>query len=429
MQIDRLKQYINSDDFQSKIADLYVTNDKKEIEKQKERFLNAINETEKLYGDGEYVVFSSPGRVEISGNHTDHQNGFVVAASINLDNVCIAKKTDDNIVDFFDKNYKKSSVNLSNLKVKDEEKNKTAALLRGVAAKFNESGYKYGGFKSYQDANVLVGSGLSSSACIEVLLTEIYNKLYNDDKIDSEERAIISRWVENNYFGKPCGLMDQMAIAVGSFVGIDFYDPSKPKIIKHDFSFADHGYKLLVVNTKADHADLTDEYAAIPNEMRMIAKYFGEEVLSRVDEKNFYDNISDIRKAVNNDRAILRAHHFFAENKRAKELNAAMDKNDIDLVLSLMNDSGNSSFMNLQNVYTNKNPQSQSVSLALAISKKILENNGVCRVQGGGFAGTIQVVVKNEFVDNYINKMSKVFGEDAVLKAEIRKTGARAVVF
>lgn len=428
MMVNELKTYINSSDFEKVVQDIYCSSKKEVVETQRARYLHALDETVKIYGDGDYHIISSPGRVEIGGNHTDHQGGNVVAASINIDNICFVKKTNDSIVSFSDELFGKNEIDISDLTIHEEEKSSTKAIIRGIAAKYKKSGYEIGGFVAYQDINVLVGSGLSSSACFEILVTEIFNYLYNDSKIDAVERAIISQWVENNYYGKPCGLMDQIAISVGSFVSIDFFDKEKPKIDKHSFSFSDYGYQLLILNTKADHADLTNEYSAITEEMKMISDYYDAERLSQVDEEVFYNDIRKLREDIKNDRAILRAYHYFNENSRAKELKQALKNSDIDSVLKLMEQSGASSYQFLQNVYASSDIKNQSISLALAMSKKYIGDSDICRVQGGGFAGTIQVITENEYVKEYIKNIGKIFGEDAIIPVEIRQSGTKAIL-
>lgn len=428
MMVNELKTYINSSDFEKVVQDIYCSSKKEVVETQRARYLHALDETVKTYGDGDYHIISSPGRVEIGGNHTDHQGGNVVAASINIDNICFVKKTNDSIVSFSDELFGKNEIDISDLTIHEEEKSSTKAIIRGIAAKYKNSGYEIGGFVAYQDINVLVGSGLSSSACFEILVTEIFNYLYNDSKIDAVERAIISQWVENNYYGKPCGLMDQIAISVGSFVSIDFFDKEKPKIDKHSFSFSDYGYQLLILNTKADHADLTNEYSAITEEMKMISDYYGAERLSQVDEEVFYNDIRKLREDIKNDRAILRAYHYFNENSRAKELKQILKNSDIDSVLKLMEQSGASSYQFLQNVYASSDIKNQSISLALAMSKKYIGDSDICRVQGGGFAGTIQVITENEYVKEYIKNIGKIFGEDAIIPVEIRQSGTKAIL-
>lgn len=423
-----LKKFINSSDFEKVVQDIYCSSRKDDIEDERQRYLKTLDEAVELYGDGDYHIVSSPGRVEISGNHTDHQRGNVVAASINIDNLCFVKKSEDMIVSFADKVFGKNEIDINDLSIHEDEKENTKSILRGTAARYKELGYGIGGFRAYQDMRVLVGSGLSSSACFEILITEIYNYLYNDNKIDAVDRAIISQWVENNFFGKPCGLMDQMAISVGSFVDIDFYDKDKPKIKKNDFSFGDYGYKLLVVNTKEDHADLTKEYAAIPAEMKEVANYFGKEVLSQVDEEDFNKEIKKIRASLKNDRAVLRAYHYFKENNRVKDLQKALNDRDIDKVLTIMDKSGDSSYKYLQNVYASSSPMIQSLSVALAMSKEFIGDNGICRVQGGGFAGTIQVVLENDMVNEFIDYMAKIFGKDAIMPVEIRSSGTKVII-
>ena len=423
-----LKKFIESSEFENVVQDIYCSTREEVIDDQRQRYLNTLDEAVKLYGDGDYHIISSPGRVEIGGNHTDHQRGSVVAASINIDNLCFVKKSDDMVVTFADKVFGVNEIDISDLKVHEDEKSNTKSILRGTAARYKELGYGIGGFKAFQDMRVLVGSGLSSSACFEILITEIYNYFYNEDKITAVERAMISQWVENNYFGKPCGLMDQMAISVGSFVSIDFHDEKKPKIEKHSFSFADYDYQLLVINTRADHADLTDEYAAIPAEMKEVAKYYGVDVLSQVDENEFFKDINKLRETIKNDRAILRAYHYFNENNRVKELNQALKDNDIAHILTVMTKSGNSSYKYLQNVYAASDTKNQAVAIALAMSKKYVGDDGICRVQGGGFAGTIQVVIERYMVNEFIDKMGELFGRDAIMPVEIRNSGTRVIV-
>ena len=428
MESNDLKKFIESSDFEKLVQDIYCSNQKEIIADQRQRYLNTLDEAVKLYGDGDYHIISSPGRVEIGGNHTDHQRGNVVAASINIDNICFVKKSDDMVVTFADKVFGVNEIDINDLSIHDEEKGNTKAILRGTASRYKELGYGIGGFKAFQDMRVLVGSGLSSSACFEILITEIYNYFYNEDTISAVDRAIISQWVENNYFGKPCGLMDQMAISVGSFVSIDFYDEKKPKIEKHSFSFADYDYQLLVINTRADHADLTDEYAAIPAEMKEVAKYYGVDVLSQVDKNEFFKDINKLRETIKNDRAILRAYHYFNENNRVKELKQALKDNDIAHILAVMSKSGNSSYKYLQNVYAASDTKNQAVAIALAMSKKYVGDDGICRVQGGGFAGTIQVVIERYMVNEFIDKMGEIFGRDAIMPVEIRNSGTRVIV-
>lgn len=427
MTISEIKNYVNSDDFEKNVLDIYCSKKKEDIEDERQRYLKLADMTLKIYGDGDYHIISSPGRVEIGGNHTDHQKGFVIAASINIDNICFVKKSDDMKASIYDEKFLMNEVDLNDLTIHEDEKGNTKSIIRGTAARFNELSYKIGGFKACQDIRVLVGSGLSSSACLEIMMTEIYNALYNDDKVDAVDRAIISQWVENNYFGKPCGLMDQLSISVGGFIAIDFYS-ERPKIEKNEFSFGNNGYQLLIINTKGDHADLTSEYAAIPNEMKEVAKCFGEDYLSRVNPDDFYGRLKEIRENIKNDRALLRAHHYFNETVRAKKLNNAIRRKDIIKVISLMKESGESSYKYLQNVYDSHDTNRQAVSLGLALAEKYVKNDGLTRVQGGGFAGTIQAVIKKELVSGFTHDLAAIFGSDAIIPVEIRLSGTKLII-
>ena len=427
MTINEIKNYVKSDAFVDNVLDIYCSKKPEDIADERQRYLKLADMALKLYGDGDYHIISSPGRIEVGGNHTDHQKGYVIAASINIDNLCFVKKSDDMKASFYDDKFLMNEVDLNDLSIHEEEKANTKSILRGTAARFNELSYKIGGFKACQDMRVLVGSGLSSSACFEILITEIYNSLYNEGKVDAVDRAIISQWVENNYFGKPCGLMDQLSIAVGGFSSIDFYT-ERPSVEKNEFSFGNNGYQLLIINTKGDHADLTSEYASIPSEMKEVARFFGEEHLSRVNPDDFYTRLSEVREHIKNDRALLRAHHYFNETERAKKLNIAIRKKEIVKIISLMNESGNSSYKYLQNVYDTHDTKRQAVALGLALAEKYVKDEGLARVQGGGFAGTIQAVIKKERETEFIKDLSGVFGNDAIIPVEIRHSGTKQVV-
>lgn len=427
MHLEELKKYIDSKDFLKKLNEVNSPNN---IYEEKNRYENLLNEVRNEFGDGDYSVISSPGRIEIIGNHTDHQKGKVFAAAINIDNICFVKKNDSNYVIVKDKLFNIEKIDINDIEMKDNEKNKSESIIRGVVSYLKKNGYKVGGFSCYSDTKVLIGSGISSSACFELMIIEIFNVLYNDSKIDSVEKAKIAKYAENEYFGKPCGLMDQLAISSGGFTAIDFKNIDNVKIDKYNFSFEEYGYAFLIVNTKAYHEDLTYEYASIPNEMKLVANYFGKNYLSEVDENEFYLNISKLREVIKNDRAILRAIHYFEENKKVIKLCEGIKNKNIKVILDMINESGNSSFMYLQNIYTNKFYMSQPISLALALSKNFLqgENCGVCRVQGGGFAGTIEVILKKEFVNEYIEEIEKAFGKDVVCEAKIRNYGAMKLV-
>jgi galactokinase len=350
----------------------------------------------------------------------------VIAASINLDSIAAASPNSDNEVILYSETYPEPFiVDLSNTKPIEEENASTKALIRGIAAGYRKNGYKVGGFNAYVSSDMLIGSGLSSSASIEVLIGAIFNKFYNGEKVPSEEIAIIGQYAENIYFGKPCGLMDQIACIIGGIVEIDFYNSEKPIIKKIDFDFQATGYKLVVVDTEANHSDLTEDYAAIPEEMKRVAKYLNKEYCSEITLEELFDQIKSLREVIG-DRAILRAIHFLEENKRVEKLIFALNKNDFEEFLSLVNESGNSSYKYLQNIYTPQNVNEQSVSLALAMSDIFIreKGKGACRVHGGGFAGTILVFLPEELIEGYKSYISKIFKEDSVKVLSIRHYGA-----
>ena len=403
------------------LQDLYGNNENI-LDYQKRRFRKLENSFENIFKIKPVKYFSSPGRVEISGNHTDHNHGKVIAASINLDSIAAASPNSDNEVVLYSETYPEPFIiDLSNTKPVEEEKASTKALIRGIAAGFRDNGYDVGGFNAYVSSDVLIGSGLSSSASIEVLIGTIFNNFYNDGKVSGEEIAIIGQYAENKYFGKPCGLMDQVACITGGIVEIDFYNPEKPIIKKIDFDFQATGYKLVVVDTEASHANLTEDYAAIPEEMKRVAKFFSKAYCSEITLEELFDQIKILREVVG-DRAILRAIHFLEENKRVEKQICALNKNDFEEFLSLVNESGNSSYKYLQNIYTPQNVNEQSVSLALAMSDIFIRENvkGACRVHGGGFAGTIQVFLPEEFIKEYESYISKIFKVDCVKVLSIR---------
>jgi galactokinase len=407
------------------LQELY-SSDEKILDYQRSRYKTLTNCFEDIFKSRPVKYFSSPGRIEISGNHTDHNHGKVIAASINLDSIAAASPNNDNEVVLFSETYPKPfKVDLSNIKPIEEEKNSTRALIRGIAAGYKNTGYTVGGFNAYVSSDVLIGSGLSSSASIEVLIGTIFNKFYNNGKVPSEEIAIIGQYAENKYFGKPCGLMDQVACIIGGMVEIDFYNPEKPIIKKIDFDFQATGYKLVVVDTEANHANLTEDYAAIPEEMKRVAKYFNKKYCSEITMEQLFNQIKLLKEVVG-DRAVLRAIHFLEENKRVEKQKCALNKNDFEEFLSLVNESGNSSYKYLQNIYSPHNVENQKVSLALAISDIFIKRigKGACRVHGGGFAGTILLFLPEESIANYKAYVRKVFKEDSVKVLSIRHHGA-----
>ena len=372
-------------------------------------------------GSPEYY-FSAPGRTEIGGNHTDHQRGRVLAGAVNLDTVAAVRANGTNTIRIQSKGYPMSEVDLSQLTPVASEINSTPALIRGVAARFVELGCKVEGFDAYCESTVLPGSGLSSSAAFEVLIGTILNHLFFEGKVSQPEVAMIGQYAENVFFGKPCGLMDQTASAVGNLVTIDFFDKENPVIEPVDFDFASCGHALCIIDSGADHADLTDEYAAIPGEIKAIAAYFGKEVLTQIDEADFYANIPALRKECG-DRAVMRAIHFYQENARVPLQVAALKDGDFEKFLSLIKQSGYSSYMYLQNVIPAGYKAHQDVAVALALAEHHLKGRGAYRVHGGGFAGTIQAFVPLDMLDEFVAGMDGALGEGACHVLSIRPQG------
>ena len=389
---------------------------------QIERYKKAIEKFKELYGDCEYRIFSASGRTEVGGNHTDHNFGKVLAAGVSLDVIAIVKKTDDSIIEVKSEGFPKDVVNLSDLSVHENEKENSSALIRGVAAGFKNKNYGIGGFKAYTISNVLKGSGLSSSAAFEVLIGTILNYLYNNLKASNVEIAQIAQYAENVYFGKPSGLMDQMASSVGSFITIDFKDPKSPIIEKIDFDFSKCGHSLCIVDTKGSHEDLTDEYASIPEEMKAVAGYFGKDVLREITLSDVLENITDLRKKFG-DRAVLRSLHFLNENETVEREAKALQNGDFKAFLKEVTKSGNSSYKYLQNIYANKTPQEQGLALGLNLAEMVLDGEGACRVHGGGFAGTIQAFVPNNKLEKFIETLNSCFGEGSCHIISIRPVG------
>lgn len=421
--ITETKKNISEGAFDGALCRVYG---EKELPVQRERYIELCSLFEEKIGSGEDIrFFSAPGRTEVCGNHTDHNHGRVLAAAINLDAVACAAKTDGNVIRVFSKGYPGDVVDINVLTPQANEKDKSAALVRGVAARFVQLGYKIGGFDAVTVNNVLKGSGMSSSASFEVLVGTVLNCLYNDSRVSAVEIAQIAQYAENEFFGKPCGLMDQTACSVGSFVEIDFADPAKPIITPVNFDFASCGHALCIVDTRADHADLTEEYAAIRSEMESVASLFGKKCLRDTPEQEVLDNLGMIREKLG-ERPILRALHFYEDDRRVEKEAAALKAGDFESFKSLVIESGNSSYMYNQNVFSSKSP-SQPVSLALAISHRLLEGKGAWRVHGGGFAGTIQAFVPNELLEKYKSTMEGVFGEGACYVLSIRPFGGTEV--
>jgi len=400
--------------------------DEERLDKQSSRYADLIIKFEEKFGKKDYKLFSSPGRVEFGGNHTDHNHGKVIAASVNLDSIAVAYVNPNNEIILYSVGYEKPFViKLNNIEPIEDEKGSTAALLRGIAAGFKNRGYKTGGFNAFITSDVLIGSGLSSSATIEILIGTIFNHFYNDDKITSVEIAKIGQYSENKFFGKPCGLMDQIICATGGIIGIDFADPEFPTIKKIDFDFAKTGYKLLVVDTETDHSDLTEDYGAIPAEMKLVAKYFGKEYCSNMKFDDLLPEIKSIRKKIS-DRAILRAIHFLEENRRVDEQIDELNNHNFEKFLSLVNGSGDSSFKYLQNIFSPQHIHEQGLALALALSSIFIKQKGrgACRVHGGGFAGTILVIIPENHVEEYTRYISNLVNEVSIKVLSIRDYGA-----
>ena len=389
--------------YDAKLKDIYV--DEKKISCERNRYIKAVESYTVHFGEGEVSVFSAPGRSEIGGNHTDHQCGEVLAASINNDAIAIVQKLKEPCVKVISDGYELITIDLDDLDRREDEAVTTNALIRGVLAKTKEYGYQIGGFQAFVTSDVLIGAGLSSSAAFETLMGTILSYLFNDGKISPIEIAMIGQFAENVYFGKPCGLMDQMACSVGSLAHINFQNPTAPFVERIEFDLDAQGYSLCITDTKGSHADLTAEYAAIPEEI----------------------NLPGIREKAG-DRAALRAIHYVRENERVQKEVAALRENRFGEFLRLVKESGDSSYKYLQNVYVCHDVEHQNVSIALAVSDMILGVQGANRVHGGGFAGTIQAFVPNDIVTLYKTEMEKVFGDGACDVLKIRKYGGIQVM-
>lgn len=417
-----MKKLLENKELDESFSRVYL---KENFTAQYDRFLDVLDAFKNLFdknAEREVALFSAPGRTEIGGNHTDHNHGLVLAGGISLDAIAVASKNDEGIIRIKSAGYPMDEVKCDDLGVKAEEEGRSKAIVRGIAARFKELGYNVGGFDATTASQVLSGSGLSSSAAFEVLVCTMLNYLYNDGKVDPVEIAKISQYSENVYFGKPCGLLDQMACSVGGFVRIDFEDTSKPVIEKIDFDFGKFGHSLCIVDTKGSHSDLTDEYAAVRSEMESVAEYFGKKVLREVDKADVLKNAGVLAKKLG-ERAVLRALHFYGENEKVTAQAKALSDGDFEKFKELIIASGRSSYMYNQNVYTCKAPKNQPLSLALLVSEQILSGKGAWRVHGGGFAGTIQAFVPNDMIDEYTGAMKAIFGDDACYVLAIRPFG------
>ena len=374
------------------------------------------------FGGAPERYFSAPGRTEIGGNHTDHQRGRVLAAAVNLDTVAAVRENGTDMIRILSAGYPLCLVNVKELTPRADEINTTPALIRGVAARFVQLGCQVKGFDAYCESTVLPGSGLSSSAAYEVLIGTIINHLFFGGKVSQAEVAQIGQYAENVFFGKPCGLMDQTASAVGNLVTIDFFDKDHPVIKPVQFDFASCGHALCIIDTRASHADLTDEYAAIPNEIKAVAACFGKEVLTQIDEADFFAHLPHLRQSCG-DRAVMRCIHFYQENARVPKQVAALEQGDFDTFLQLIKESGYSSYMYLQNVIPAGYKEHQDVAVALALCEHYLQGKGAYRVHGGGFAGTVQAFVPFDILDSFVAGIDGVLGNGACHVLRIRPQG------
>lgn len=425
MLINELKSAIDNG---ATLRSLYGT-DEAVINQQKIRYAALADEFVKTYGNKDLTVFSSPGRTEIGGNHTDHNYGRVLAGAVNLDNVAVAATNGTSVVRILSSGYPQFEVDITKLQPNKEEFYTSVGLVRGICARLKELGFEIGGFDAVINSGVPKGSGLSSSASFEVLIGAIVSHLFNGGKLDAVLNAQVGQYAENVFFGKPCGLMDQTACSVGGLVTIDFADPAKPIVKKVDFDFTKTGYALVITDTGGNHADLNDEYASLPTDMKGVAAKLGKTVLREVSLEQVVDAIPALREQKVSDRAILRAIHFERDNARVAEQVADLEKGDFKAFLGKVIASGNSSFMYNQNVYPINNVAEQGLSIALALSDMVLGSEGAWRVHGGGFAGTVQAFVPQHLLNKYVDTLEHTFGKGKCHKLFIRPQGSIKVEF
>ncbi len=441
MTIQEVLTKIRSDEINELFSELYG-NLPENVEAQKERYAHAVEAFTVAFPDPKELVsdtaaedmrdisiFSAPGRTEICGNHTDHQRGRVLAAAVDLDAIAVVSPNGSNRIRILSEGYPLLKVDVTDYLPHSEEKETTASLVRGMVAQFIKRGVCVRGFDAYVTSTVLPGSGLSSSAAFEMLIGKIIDSTDNEEKAGAIEVAKYGQIAENEYFGKACGLMDQMVSSVGGFVEIDFKDPAMPKIDTHQCDLDKLGFSLVITDTQGSHAGLSNEYSAIPHEMRSVARFFEKEYLREVDEKEFWARISKLKKDSQiSDRAILRSAHFFADDDRVGQEVQALDKEDFQRFLELVNESGESSADLLQNLFCTERPQDQEIPLALMLSRRIIGTKGACRVHGGGFAGTIQAFVPKEKITEYVFTLEGVFGKGTCHILRIRPYGARKIL-
>ena len=421
-----VRESLEQGSLDQRIKEIYV--DEQRVPYNRERYIRAIDRFTELFpSEKEIEIYSAPGRSEVCGNHTDHQNGMVLATSINLDAIAIVAKAEEPVIRLVSGDFPMEEVDVADLSMKEEEQSTTTALIRGVAAGMKERGHKVGGFTAYITSDVLMGAGMSSSAAFESLIGTILSGLYNDMKVSSIEIAQIGQYAENIYFGKPCGLMDQMACSVGGMIFIDFKEKEHPEVRQVHTDFEKAGLSLCIVDTKGSHADLTPDYAAVPAEMNQVAQALGREHLREVPRETFFKELPKLWKETSG-RAVLRAIHFYEEEERVLRGVKSLEESDYPGFLSVIKASGDSSAKYLQNIYSPKDVDSQNVTVALAVSESILVENGVCRVHGGGFAGTIQAFVKNEAVAAYKEQIEAIYGDDSCHVLKVRLQGGIRVL-
>ncbi|WP_372652159.1 galactokinase [Draconibacterium sp.] len=421
--ISTLNEKINGGD-NPLFKELYGS-DVAELKVQADRYAELMGEFEKTFGTDDVSLYSSPGRTEIGGNHTDHNYGRVLAGAVNLDNIAVAAKNGTNTVRIKSAGYPQFEVELSDFQPNEDEFYTSTSLVKGIAAKMKDNGYEIGGFDACIEGRVPKGSGLSSSASFEVLIGAIFNELFNDGKMDAVENAIIGQWSENNYFGKPCGLMDQTACSVGGLITIDFKDPANPIVKEVDFDFVSTGFSLVITDVGGGHDDPASqaEYASLPTEMKSVAAELGANVLREVTLEQIVEKIPEIREKTG-DRAILRAYHFQGDNARVVKQVEALENNDFEAFLQMVVESGYSSYMYNQNIFDVVHKDEQVVSLGLALSEMVLKGSGAWRVHGGGFGGTIQAFVPQEKLDEYVGVLEHVYGKGSCHKLFIRSKGS-----
>ena len=418
-----LGRFFETQQSAEKLSGLYGTQPRR-LESMRERWRSLFDSYAAMFSAGDDVqLFSTPGRTEVGGNHTDHNAGCVLAAAVDLDLIGVAGPTNDGMITVYSEGYPEVTIDTRNLQAEEEERFTTAALIRGICAKMNELGWQIGGFNACMTSDVPKGSGLSSSAAFEVQIATILSEFYNGGRLDPVQKAIIAQYAENFYFGKPCGLMDQTTCSVGGFVTIDFRDAAKPIVHKVAYDFASSGYALVILETGGDHADLTDEYAAVAGEMKSVAHALGGKVMRDVTLDQFMGALPALHQKVNN-RALLRAFHFLRENQRVLDEVAALEAGQFSRFLDLVNELGLSSWTLLQNCYSTRSPHQQGIPLALAISAQLLGKKGAYRVHGGGFAGTIQVFIPVESVPAYVLQMEMIFGQGACYPVMVRSVGS-----